>query len=279
MSTSKRFGRTIQKRKLQKALDDGDGVASLTMDSETNCSVCKHGSKYQLTTVTRPVCGGKKHPLEKYIRNNYTSQLNNENSMLDSNNNNEACIDENNNNEPTHNKPPLPVSTINRNLTQQKNSRNFSVKFVSNQLLKHIKSTELSSKQTKLNSSSATLLSIALLTLPFLPASNLFFYVGFVVAERILYLPSVGYCLLIGLGLGKIINFKTPSGRVKSRQRTEGLHHQNTKSLATIVILIVVISLCSLKSVWRNLDWRDEESLYRSAIGVNPPKGNSFQKI
>lgn len=36
---------------------------------------------------------------------------------------------------------------------------------------------------------------------PFLPASNLFFRVGFVVAERILYLPSMGFCLLVIIGI------------------------------------------------------------------------------
>lgn len=38
---------------------------------------------------------------------------------------------------------------------------------------------------------------LALTVLPFLPATNLFFYVGFVVAERILYIPSMGFCLLV----------------------------------------------------------------------------------
>ena len=42
--------------------------------------------------------------------------------------------------------------------------------------------------------------SLALLALPFIPASNLFFPVGFVVAERILYAPSMGFCLLVALG-------------------------------------------------------------------------------
>ena len=41
---------------------------------------------------------------------------------------------------------------------------------------------------------------LSLLALPFLPASNLFFYVGFVVAERVLYIPSAGFCLLCGCG-------------------------------------------------------------------------------
>ena len=35
-----------------------------------------------------------------------------------------------------------------------------------------------------------------MMVLPFLPASNLFFPVGFVIAERILYLPSSGFIIL-----------------------------------------------------------------------------------
>ena len=45
------------------------------------------------------------------------------------------------------------------------------------------------------------LMSLSLLILPFLPASNLFFPVGFVLAERVLYIPSMGFCLLVALGM------------------------------------------------------------------------------
>ena len=37
-----------------------------------------------------------------------------------------------------------------------------------------------------------TLLGVGILVIPFLPASNLFLRVGFVVAERILYIPRYG---------------------------------------------------------------------------------------
>ena len=41
------------------------------------------------------------------------------------------------------------------------------------------------------------LAAVLLLLLPFLPASNLLFPVGFILAERVLYMPSVGYCMLL----------------------------------------------------------------------------------
>jgi len=47
---------------------------------------------------------------------------------------------------------------------------------------------------------------LALVVVPFLPASNIFFTVGFVVAERVLYLSSIGSCIITVLGfilLGK----------------------------------------------------------------------------
>jgi len=47
-------------------------------------------------------------------------------------------------------------------------------------------------------------MSLVLLVLPFLPASNLLFRVGFVIAERNLYLPSTGFVMLVTLGMAKL---------------------------------------------------------------------------
>jgi hypothetical protein len=43
--------------------------------------------------------------------------------------------------------------------------------------------------------------------IPFLPATNVFFRVGFVIAERVLYLPSAGFCLLVIVGLRQLSMF------------------------------------------------------------------------
>jgi len=48
--------------------------------------------------------------------------------------------------------------------------------------------------------------SLALTVFPFIPASNLFFPVGFVVAERVLYAPSMGFCLLVAVGFHLLIH-------------------------------------------------------------------------
>ena len=111
------------------------------------------------------------------------------------------------------------------------------------------------------DSSDLTLVSLALMVLPFMPATNLFFYVGFVVAERVLYIPSMGYCLLVALGCHVIDD-------VTLRQ-----HKPRARTLFRCVLLALLV-VYSARTVRRNQDWLTEESLYRSGIHINPPKGS-----
>lgn len=101
--------------------------------------------------------------------------------------------------------------------------------------------------------------SLGLLAIPFLPATNLFFYVGFVIAERVLYIPSMGFCLLVAVGLRAL--------RVRLRRRS-------ARALLLCCSAALVL-LFSAKTVLRNGDWQNEEMLYRSGIYVNPAKGES----
>ncbi|KAG5841661.1 hypothetical protein ANANG_G00169000 [Anguilla anguilla] len=98
--------------------------------------------------------------------------------------------------------------------------------------------------------------SLALLVLPFLPASNLLFYVGFVMAERVLYLPSMGFCLLLALGLRSLC---ARLGTLAARS-------------ALLCCTSALLFLFGAKTVLRNQDWHSEEALYRSGIAVNPAK-------
>uniref|UniRef100_A0A5F8HDI2 dolichyl-phosphate-mannose--protein mannosyltransferase n=1 Tax=Monodelphis domestica TaxID=13616 RepID=A0A5F8HDI2_MONDO len=64
-------------------------------------------------------------------------------------------------------------------------------------------------------------LGLGFLIIPFLPASNLFFRVGFVVAERVIYLPSIGYCVLLTYGFG-----------ILSKHTKKKVHYNVGKNLA-----------------------------------------------
>jgi len=92
---------------------------------------------------------------------------------------------------------------------------------------------------------------LAILVLPFLPASNLFFNVGFVLAERILYLPSAGYCLLLAVGLREL------AARLSAPR-------------ATALAYAALLALLFARSWTRSGEWRDEELLFRSALNVCP---------
>lgn len=94
----------------------------------------------------------------------------------------------------------------------------------------------------------------------YVPASNALFYVGFVVAERVLYIPSVGYCLMVGCSAAAL------AGR---RRRT-------IAAVLVYGLYATTVVTYGLRTVLRNRDWHDEESLYRSGIQVNPPKCECF---
>ncbi|CAL8262266.1 unnamed protein product [Merluccius merluccius] len=98
--------------------------------------------------------------------------------------------------------------------------------------------------------------SIGLMAIPFLPATNLFFYVGFVVAERVLYIPSMGFCLLVAVGM---------------RSLYVRLPRRGPRTLLVGCSAALVL-LFGIKTVLRNQDWQNEEMLYKSGIYVNPAK-------
>jgi tetratricopeptide (TPR) repeat protein len=108
---------------------------------------------------------------------------------------------------------------------------------------------------------SVILTGLGLLVLPFLPATNLLFPVGFVVAERILYLPSMGFCLLVAFGCDKIF-------------RKGGAW----RHLAAVG-LVITLAIHSFKTVTRNSDWKDEYSLFTSGLKVNSGNAKLFNNV
>ncbi|XP_068602419.1 protein O-mannosyl-transferase TMTC4 [Brachionichthys hirsutus] len=95
-------------------------------------------------------------------------------------------------------------------------------------------------------------LGLVLLVVPFLPACNIFFRVGFVIAERVLYLSSAGYCLLLAYSLGHCC--------------CRWSDHRNLLRVSALALLSVYVARCALRSN----QWQSEQRLFTSALSVCP---------
>ena len=112
-------------------------------------------------------------------------------------------------------------------------------------------------------------LALSLLVLPYLPASNLFFPVGFVVAERVLYLPSMGLCMLVGYGAWQILQ------RIKNLRKMKECRSNHSRIWHTLVVAFIayVGVTHSVKTVLRNPEWRSHIPLFASGLRFNPRNG------
>ena len=102
----------------------------------------------------------------------------------------------------------------------------------------------------------------SLVVLSYLPASNLFFPVGFVIAERILYLPSMGFCMLVGYGVWHAMK-----------------HSSKIISYAMKIGLVYLVVVHSTKTLLRNRDWYSELTLYHSAVNAMPHNGKMLRNL
>uniref|UniRef100_A0A0X3NXZ5 dolichyl-phosphate-mannose--protein mannosyltransferase n=4 Tax=Schistocephalus solidus TaxID=70667 RepID=A0A0X3NXZ5_SCHSO len=118
------------------------------------------------------------------------------------------------------------------------------------------------------------MMGLSLMVFPFIPASNLFFYVGFVVAERVLYIPSLGFCLLIGLGFQNICRALSAPGTSSSSAR-----RTSCRKGCPPVLLLFVLAVFACKTVRRNYDWADEYSLFTSAVRVNQHNAKLWNNV
>jgi tetratricopeptide (TPR) repeat protein len=98
-----------------------------------------------------------------------------------------------------------------------------------------------------------------------LPASNLAILIGSIMAERFVYLPSIGLagCAIAGIyALGPLV----------SRQR-------RIATRAGWVALGLLCLACAARTYARNLDWLDERSLWTSAVNACPGSAKAHYNL
>jgi hypothetical protein len=108
----------------------------------------------------------------------------------------------------------------------------------------------------------------AFMFLPFLLSSNLLVTTGLAKADRVIYLPLLGFCLMEALLLKMLV---TPSsgGEAISGGSGSGKFNPRNAFLAHLV-LGLQLSLFVAKTQERNLAWSSELSLWTKAFDVNP---------
>jgi len=93
-----------------------------------------------------------------------------------------------------------------------------------------------------------------------LPTSNLLVSIGSIMAERFLYLPSLGFCLVAALAL-------RPMGGALARL---GVKDPRWQPRAALALPMLVVAVFALRTHVRNADWRDDLALWKSAVAAAP---------
>jgi Flp pilus assembly protein TadD len=100
--------------------------------------------------------------------------------------------------------------------------------------------------------------SLAWIGVTLLPTANLLFLIGTIMGERLLYLPSVGFCLVTA---GAISGLRA---RLVARAPTPA-----RVAAARFIVPAVLLAL-GVRTEVRLRDWRDDYTIFKSALAVVP---------
>ncbi len=106
----------------------------------------------------------------------------------------------------------------------------------------------------------AVLFFASLAFITFLPVSNLLFATGTIMGERLVYLPSAGLAALAAAVLA-------PLGTTVTRRRVLG------------ATLVVIVAAYGARTVARNRDWKDDLTLWRSAVIATPASAKAHRAL
>ncbi len=97
-------------------------------------------------------------------------------------------------------------------------------------------------------------LSLSIFFFTFIPVSNWFVKIGTIMGERLMYAPSLGLVIAGSLYIGRFLSSKDK--KVLTR--------------LSYAVIAVVLSAYGFVIISRNRDWRNEETLARSAYAASP---------
>jgi len=92
--------------------------------------------------------------------------------------------------------------------------------------------------------------------------SNIFILIGTNMAERLMFVPSFGFCLLVAFLLVKLLKIE--------KIKPQNLAQVFTKKTIVWFILIPILAVASMKTYSRNKDWKSISTLFNTDIKTVP---------
>ena len=94
----------------------------------------------------------------------------------------------------------------------------------------------------------------------FLPASNLLFPTGTIMAERLMYLPSLGLIALLVLGVFAVFR-------------------RFDRTVFALVLIAGVAGVLGYRTWSRNLDWRNDETIWTATVHTSPRSAKAHRAL
>lgn len=115
----------------------------------------------------------------------------------------------------------------------------------------------------------------------FVPASGVLFDVGTCIGERLLYVPSIGFAVLLAVALDSLASSRASAvpavasaGQQSAPKSKEGARPGKTipasPNFGCFTIAAAIVMVYTARSRLRALDWLDEQKLFESAFQVCP---------
>ena len=111
---------------------------------------------------------------------------------------------------------------------------------------------------------------VLLLIAPMVPASHLLVGIGTLVAERLLYTPSVGLALLVGLAASSLVRV---ARGVRATWSRRGLH------IALLSAAALALALAANRTWRRNEDWRSSDAITIATAAACPASAKAHVSL
>jgi protein O-mannosyl-transferase len=113
----------------------------------------------------------------------------------------------------------------------------------------------------------------------FLPASNLIFVCGTIMAERLMYLPMIGFAGCAVVAIYSVARRLAPQLRGKHGTGFHSSFTSQTVVMLALPTVCVLVFLYGARTFVRNFDWRDDITLWTSAIRVCPDSFKTHKSL